>query len=112
VGQVERNHNSVTAGRYNTNKEDTNTWSGQVDDACWEEAISKINFKDEILNIRILMNINKIRLQRNLVDNNTKIMNMKAHGKWGKDIQYSLTVLAYEETPDDGQLGPKHVVRN
>jgi hypothetical protein len=33
TGQVERNHNSVTAGRYNTNKEDTNTRSGQVDDA-------------------------------------------------------------------------------
>jgi cytochrome b subunit of formate dehydrogenase len=33
AGQVERNHNSGTAGRYNINKEDTNTWSGQVDDA-------------------------------------------------------------------------------
>jgi hypothetical protein len=40
------------------------------------------------------MNINKIRLQRNLVDNNIKIMNIKAHGKWGNDIQYGLTVLA------------------
>jgi hypothetical protein len=40
------------------------------------------------------MNINKIRLQRNLVDNNTKIINMKAHGKLANDIQYSLTVLA------------------
>jgi hypothetical protein len=28
-----RNHNSGTAGRYNTNKEDTNTRPGQVDDA-------------------------------------------------------------------------------
>jgi hypothetical protein len=33
AGQVGCNHNSGTAGRYNTNKEDTNTWSGQVDDA-------------------------------------------------------------------------------
>jgi hypothetical protein len=57
------------------------------------------------------MNINIIRLQRNLVDKNTKIMNIKAHGKWGNKNQYSLTVLAWEETPDDGQLGPKHVVR-
>jgi hypothetical protein len=40
------------------------------------------------------MNINKIRLQHNLVDNNIKIMNIKAHGKWVNDIQYSLTVLA------------------
>jgi hypothetical protein len=28
--EVERNHSSGTAGRYNTNKEDTNTRSGQV----------------------------------------------------------------------------------
>jgi hypothetical protein len=60
----------------------------------WEEEILKINCKNKILNRRILMNINKIRLQHNLVDNNTKIMNIKACGKWGNDIQYSLTVLA------------------
>jgi hypothetical protein len=40
------------------------------------------------------MNINKIRLQRDLVANNTKIINIKAYEKWGNDIQYSLTVLA------------------
>jgi hypothetical protein len=33
VGRVERNHNSATAGRYNINKEDTNTQFGQVDNA-------------------------------------------------------------------------------
>jgi hypothetical protein len=33
AGQIGRNHNSGTAGRYNTIKEDTNTRSGQVDDA-------------------------------------------------------------------------------
>jgi hypothetical protein len=51
-----------------------------VDDAYWEEEILKIkiNFRDEILkqqknlNRTILMNMNKIRLQRNLVDNITK----------------------------------------
>jgi hypothetical protein len=40
------------------------------------------------------MNINKIRLQRNFVDNNTKIVNIKAQEKWGNDNLYSLTVLA------------------
>jgi hypothetical protein len=33
AGQVERNHNRTIAGRYNTSKKDTNTRSGQVDDA-------------------------------------------------------------------------------
>jgi hypothetical protein len=28
-----------------------------------------------------------------------------------KMAQYSLTVLAWEITPDDGQLRPKHVVK-
>jgi hypothetical protein len=37
-----------------------------------------------------------------LMDNNTKNKN---------DIQYSLTVLAYKITPDDGRLRPKHVVK-
>jgi hypothetical protein len=32
-GQVGRDHNSETAGRYNTNTEDTNIRSRQVDDA-------------------------------------------------------------------------------
>jgi hypothetical protein len=32
-GPVERNHDRTTAGRYNINMEDTNTQSGQVDDA-------------------------------------------------------------------------------
>jgi hypothetical protein len=32
AGQVGRNHNSGTAGSYNTNKEIINTRSGQVDD--------------------------------------------------------------------------------
>jgi hypothetical protein len=33
AAQAGRNHNSGTAGRYNTNKEDTNTRSGPVDHA-------------------------------------------------------------------------------
>jgi hypothetical protein len=32
AGQVGRNDNSGTTGRYNTNKEDTNTQFGQVND--------------------------------------------------------------------------------
>jgi hypothetical protein len=48
--------------------------------------IIDIHFKDKILNKKILnrkilMNINKIILQHNLVDNNTKIMSIKAHGE-------------------------------
>jgi hypothetical protein len=33
AGQIGRNHNSGTAGRYNTNRVGTNTRSGQVDHA-------------------------------------------------------------------------------
>jgi hypothetical protein len=54
----------------------------------------KIHLENEILTGRILMNINKIRLQHNLIDNNTKIITSRHMGSEEIIFNIVLTVLA------------------